>query len=266
MHFNTPELTEAAILSLRKHGGEDYEVTIFDNSNERPFTCKMKNVEVVDNTKGQIIDFDKELAKYPNKVPECGVDGKCVFGSDKHMMSIQALFDIIPEGFLLMDSDILLTHDVDFMFMPEYCVVGHVQAHEKSKNPYGIDRLVPMLCYINVPMCKACGISYWDPNRSWQLHGRTRQSWYDTGASFLEDVKTHKRGARGRRIDIRPLMEHLKSGSWRNEHNAKEWLYQNRHLWQLTDDEMKAWVDVPEPEPAKVSKPRTRKRTNNKKK
>jgi hypothetical protein len=63
-------------------------------------------------------------------------------------------------------------------------------------------------------------------------------------------------------------MEHLKSGSWRNEHNAKEWLYQNRHLWQLTDDEMKAWVDVPqpEPEPAKVSKPRTRKRTNNKKK
>ena len=35
-------------------------------------------------------------------------------------------------------------------------------------------------------------------------------------------------------------------------------------LWVLTDDEMKAWVDVPEP--AKESKPRTRKRTNNKKK
>ena len=264
--YNTPELIAAAIMSLRKHGGQDWRVVVFDNSDERPFTCKMKNVEVVDNTKGQIIDFDKELAKYPNKVPECGVDGKCVFGSDKHMMSIQALFDIIPDGFLLMDSDILLTQDVDFMFMPDYCVVGHVQTHEKSKNPYGIDRLVPMLCYINVPMCKACGISYWDPKRSWQLHGRTRQSWYDTGASFLEDVKTHKRGARGRRIDIRPLMEHLKSGSWRNEHNAKAWLYQNRHLWQLTDDEMKAWVDVPEPEPAKVGKPKTRKRTNNKKK
>jgi hypothetical protein len=61
-------------------------------------------------------------------------------------------------------------------------------------------------------------------------------------------------------------MEHLKSGSWRNEHNAEAWLQQHRHLWQLTDDEMKAWVDVPEPEPTKVSKPKTRKRTNNKKK
>jgi hypothetical protein len=63
-------------------------------------------------------------------------------------------------------------------------------------------------------------------------------------------------------------MEHLKSGSWRNEHNAEAWLQQHRNLWQLTDDEMKAWVDVtePEPEPAKAGKPRTRKRTNNKKK
>ena len=28
IHYNTPELTEAAILSLRKHGGEDYEITV----------------------------------------------------------------------------------------------------------------------------------------------------------------------------------------------------------------------------------------------
>ena len=32
IHFNTPMLTEAAIKSLRKHGGEKYHVTIFDNS------------------------------------------------------------------------------------------------------------------------------------------------------------------------------------------------------------------------------------------
>jgi hypothetical protein len=58
--YNTPELIAAAIMSLRKHGGQDWRVVVFDNSDERPFTCKMKNVEVVDNTKGQIIDFDKE--------------------------------------------------------------------------------------------------------------------------------------------------------------------------------------------------------------
>ena len=32
IHYNTPEITEATILSLRKHGGEDYHVTVFDNS------------------------------------------------------------------------------------------------------------------------------------------------------------------------------------------------------------------------------------------
>lgn len=256
VNYNTPELTEAAILSLRKHGGKDWRVVVFDNSDERPFTANMKNVEVVDNTKNQIIDFDKELAKFDDKVPERGVNGKCVFGSDKHMMSIQALFDILPDGFLLMDSDILLTRDVDFMFQENQCVVGHIQTHDKSRNPYHIDRLVPILCYINVPMCRACGIQYWDENRSWQLHGKTRNSWYDTGASFLEDVRSHKNGAHGKCIDIRPLMIHLRSGSWINEANGKDWLQQNRALWELTPEERKEWVDVPE---EAKSKPRARK-------
>ena len=28
-------------------------------------------------------------------------------------------------------------------------------------------------------------------------------------------------------------MEHLKSGSWRNEHNAKAWLHSTADLWVL---------------------------------
>ena len=234
VHYNTPELTEAAILSLRKHGGEDYKVVIFDNSDERPWKKRMKNVKRIDNTMGQVVDFEKELSKYPNKVARHGVNGKCVFGSDKHMMSVQALFDIIPEGFLLMDSDILLKKSVDFMFMEKYCTVGHVQEWKKTGNPYHIERLVPMLCWINVPLLKSCGIQYWDPKRSWQLHGNTRGSWYDTGASFLEDIRSHKNGANGRRIDIRPLMEHLKSGSWRNGEikTQAEWLKKNEELWK----------------------------------
>ena len=32
VHYNTPELTEAAILSVRKHCQENYHFTIFDNS------------------------------------------------------------------------------------------------------------------------------------------------------------------------------------------------------------------------------------------
>ena len=249
VHYNTPELTEATIKSLRKHGGEDYQVVIFDNSDEQPWKKKIKGVKVIDNTKGQLIDFDKELAKFKNKWARHGVNGKCVYGSDKHMMSIQKLFDLIPDGFLLMDSDILLKQNVDFMFQEDQCVVGHIQEWQKSGNPYHIERLVPMLCYINVPMCKACGINYWDPKRSWMLHGQTKASWYDTGASFLEDIKIHKNGAHGKRIDIRPLMEHLKSGSWRNESQAQAWLQQHKDLW-FTEE----------------GKPTTTKRTNRKSK
>ena len=66
IHYNTPELTMAAIGSLLKNGGGPFRVVVFDNSDERPFPMAM-NVTVLDNTQGQIIDFDKELEKYPER-------------------------------------------------------------------------------------------------------------------------------------------------------------------------------------------------------
>ena len=66
VHYNTPELTEAAIRSLWKHGGRDYEITVFDNSDKRPFLKQMDGVKVIDNTHGQVINFDEELKKYPS--------------------------------------------------------------------------------------------------------------------------------------------------------------------------------------------------------
>ena len=59
-----------------------------------------------------------------------------------------------------------------------------------------------------------------------------RLNWYDTGCSFYDDLHNHKNGARGRRIDIRPLMEHLQSGSWRNRDKAQAWLEEHKDLWQ----------------------------------
>ena len=87
IHFNTPELTEAAIRSLRKHGGEDYKVVVFDNSTDvdfpsidglpsrkmkaRPFVVPrgkarevLGDVKVINNRKGKVIDFQKLLAEY----------------------------------------------------------------------------------------------------------------------------------------------------------------------------------------------------------
>ena len=158
VHYNTPELTEAAILSLRKHGGENYKVVIFDNSNERPFKKRMKGVKVLDNTKGQYVDFEAELAKFPGREDTIGISGKCVHGSTKHQLSVQKLWELLPGGFLLMDSDILLKQSVDFMFKFDECAVGHVQEAYKSGNPMdsapGADAVLHQCARLHQWRCK----------------------------------------------------------------------------------------------------------------
>ena len=234
VHFNTPELTEATILSLRKHGGMDYHVTVFDNSDQRPFNAQIKGVDVIDNTKGQIINFELELARFQNKCDATQND----WGSDKHMLSVQKLWDLIPEGFLLLDSDVIIKQSVDYMWMDDQVAVGHVQDPQPG-NRFHLARLVPMVLYINVPLCKKFGLKFFDPARSWMLHSphlNDRLNWYDTGAAFYEDIHRKKNGCRGRRVDIRPLMEHYQKGSWHRS-NIKEqakWLDTHRQLWEPT--------------------------------
>ena len=233
VHFNTPELTEACIMSIRKHGGMDYHITIFDNSNQRPFTKEMEGVTILDNTKGQIVNFDTLLSQYPRCMNTCNQ-----WGSDKHMWSIQKLWDILPDGFVLMDSDILLKANIDFMWQEDQCAVGYVQSPQPG-NKMNLSRLVPMLCYINVSLCKKHGLRYFDPERNWMLHSKSmtdRLNWYDTGCSFYEDLHNHKNGARGRRVDIRPLIEHFKQGSWQRTNIKQQaaWLKQHENLWSPT--------------------------------
>ena len=43
IHYNTPELTETCILSIRKVGC-DWPITVLDNSDARPFSEWMKGV------------------------------------------------------------------------------------------------------------------------------------------------------------------------------------------------------------------------------
>ena len=86
VHFNTPKLTEACVRSIRKQGFEG-RVVIFENSrswvtregekieaqpypiaettgNKTKKRMGVGDVEIIDNSKGQLVDFDAELAKY----------------------------------------------------------------------------------------------------------------------------------------------------------------------------------------------------------
>lgn len=232
VHFNTPELTAALVHSIRKHGGEDYAITIFDNSDQRPWKARMKNVHRIDNTKGQIIDFDKELEKYPDRDEKVGCSAGCWFGSDKHAMTVQALWDLLPDGFLLMDSDILLRQNVDWMFDESKCAIGMVGY---SSGPQHLRRLLPMLLWINVPKCVAGGARFFDPERSWALHhGRSPHNFWDTGAVLYDDIRRLKPQCTGRNIDIRPLALHYGSGSWARNDTQQQiaWINQHEKLWK----------------------------------
>ena len=82
VHYNTPELTEACVKSINKHT-PGCKIFIFDNSDKRPFTARFDNIEIIDNTKKQLKDFDKWIEEYPNR--KRTIDGH---GSAKHMWSV----------------------------------------------------------------------------------------------------------------------------------------------------------------------------------
>ena len=258
IHFNTPELTEAGIKSLRKHGGEDYRVIVFDNSatltlpdgkviQARPFTAKMKGVEVIDNTRGQVIDFDKFLAKYPDRNPSVGIYKSSVWGSAKHIVTVQKLWELLPEGFVLMESDIMIKKPIDEFFREEYSFVGFVQKHQKG-NPFDVPRIMPMLCWMNVPMLTRESARYFDPNRCWGLKAdrNDRGNWMDTGACLLDEVLKKRPRLKGLHVDIRLFVEHYGGGSWKqNNLNAQmAWINNHRHLWAVNDSDK---IEVQQP-------------------
>ncbi len=236
INFNTPELTEACILSIRKHGGRGYRVVVFDNSDERPFRIQMPGVEVIDNTHGQVVNFDERLKAFPDRDDSIGCAQGCDYGSAKHMMTVQKLWELLPDGFVLVESDILLKRDIEEFFDPTHSVYGYWQKAQPH-NPFGIGRMLPMLCWMNVPLLTKYGARYFDPERTYGLLSGGRQNrnnWYDTGAVLLEDIIKNRPNLVGRHCDIRDYVVHFGSGSWRNN-NLKaqaEWLKQYRKLWE----------------------------------
>ena len=262
VHYNTPELTRACIGSLIYNGGvEDrLRVVVFDNSDREPFGAA-GGVTVIDNTRGQVIDFDAELAKFPDRCDEIGVFGDCVYGSAKHMMTVQKLWELIPQGFVLMESDVLIKKSIAHLWNDEFATVGHNQMAQ-PQNPMQIGRICPMLCYMNVPLLTKHGARYFDPERTYGLLAGGRQNrnnWYDTGAVLFEDVKNTKPWLRGKHVDIRELVEHYASGSWRRNdpEEQKRWVEAHRHLFpspeKMAETCERFYSRQPDEKPAKVA-------------
>ena len=237
VHYNTPELTEACILSIRKVGC-DWPVTVLDNSTERPFAKKMKGVNVLNNRKQQLINFDQELANYPDKCWDLAF--KSNYGSVKHMMSVQYLWGVLTDGFILVESDVLITQPFDFLWDEQYAACGKVQWFRGRRQEH--DRLLPWLCYMNVPLLVKHGAKYYDPLRSWALQPggmENTQNWYDTGACLLEDIIKTKPALVARLYpDLDKYYIHYFGGSWRGNDIKRQadWLKRNEKYFSKVDN------------------------------
>lgn len=220
VHYNTPTLTQAAIRSLWKHS-PGVGVIVFDNSDREPFP-KMDGVEIIDNTRGQVIDFDIWLSQFQNKLTTVNR-----WASAKHCYTVQWLINKRRNPFVLMDSDVLIRQDIAPLWIRSQAFVGQVKPHS-SKYGIKVDRVLPFLCYVGVPVLKQGGATYFNPKKMYALTSRRPDCAYDTGCWFLEDVKT--RGLPYQEKSIEPYCLHFGHGSWKGK-KADDWLEANKELW-----------------------------------
>ena len=214
VHYNTPKLTECLVKSINKFVPNST-ICIFDNSDELPFDYRQDNIVYIDNTNGQIINFDEWLNNIPTKVK---IGNK--YASAKHCYTIQKCMELIDDNFILLDSDVLLKKDITELFDEQYIYVGDVEKWQ------GNSRVIPYCCFINTKMCKDNGVNYYNEN---YIVGLTKNCRYDTGAYFWLSCQNfpHKN------IKFTDYIVHLDDGSQRyqNIKNHDMWLMRNKSLW-----------------------------------
>ena len=210
------------LVELLAAGHEPVAVDNFDNSDRDPLP-PIPGVEIIDNTRGQVIDFKEYLAQFPGKISTAND-----WGSAKHCYTIQWLINKRRNPFILMDSDILVKQDISTLWQKDKAFVGQIKPHYTTYR-ITIDRVLPFLSFINVPMMKRSGVTYYNFPKMYALTNRRPDCAYDTGCWFLEDVKAHRLPYTDMSID--PYMIHLGHASWKDK-DPEQWLQENKQYWE----------------------------------
>lgn len=228
IHYNTPYLTECLVKSINLFV-KDAIIYIFDNSDKLPFTKKFNNVTILDNTKGDIINFDKWLENYPNKTKSNGKVNK--WGSAKHCYSVEKCMEILGENFVLLDSDVLLKRDISNLFKENTIYIGDTVFQPKSS----VKRILPFICFINVDLCKKNSVHYFDDRYMHGLYNIKKNSAadsYDTGAGFYMNANKFYHED----IKVDNYILHYGHGSWdkkgyKQKYTDKMWAMKNKKYW-----------------------------------
>ena len=209
-NFNTNDLTNNCIKSIVKNTKAfEYKITVLDNSDKIPFqldsSIDKSRIEVIDNTHGRFIDFNKMIVSFFNKRSHNN------HASAKHCYSIQYLLNICKTKYMvLFDSDTVLRKDIDFID-DNTVTAADIQTRpiDFRKMPY-VPRFVPFIQFFNVNLINKLGIKYFDSRRIGENHYGNRI--YDTGSSFYDDIVSKR--AKYKKINFKAYVDHLNAGSW----------------------------------------------------
>lgn len=222
VNYNTNQLTHHLIKSIKKFVPKHH-VYVFDNSDKEKFETTASDVTVFDNTKGQIINFNTFLAKYPKRFESNGKKNN--FGSAKHCLTIDKCMDLINDNFILLDSDVLLKKDISSLYNDAYMYIAETTTQPSSS----IKRILPFICFINVKWCKKYGIRYFNDNYMHGLRKTSTADRYDTGAYFY--IAAHKYEHFD--INFSNYVEHMKGGSWQKQTlTPQQWLTKYKQYWE----------------------------------
>lgn len=232
IHFNTPELTEALIRSVYKYN-TCATIVMIDNSSSRKFPKHLIDelfIHYIDNTQNNIINFDYTFSMI--KLP---IDETCLkinnLGSARHALTIDwAIWNLPYDNFILLDSDILLTRNIDFVDATKI-TVGTKSSKEMAVYPDRHPRMLPYCQFLNARLIKHFKIHYFDPTRILGFYVDKRK--WDTGASFYQDVLSLNKRLYNDTIDIDNYMVHYKGASWRPSMSYNDFLTKYRRLWSL---------------------------------
>lgn len=225
-NFNTTELTNNLLNSIKKKFNKyKYELIILDNSNKIPFILKSNikyhknciNIKILNNYNSKYINFDNILNTCPYKLmPNNGNN----YGSLKHAFSIQFLLNICTTKYLLLfDSDTELLKDIDFI-SNNYITVSDIEYNNKidsrmnNKIYTSKTRFMPFIQLFNIDKINKAHLKYFDYSRMHGVLAPNRGNYYDTGASFYEDIIKNKLNFL--QISYSNYINHLDHGSWKN--------------------------------------------------
>lgn len=223
-NFNTTQLTNNLLDSISLHFNScEYNLIILDNSDVTQFkldstittNTKCTNIQIIDNFKSKLLDFDKVLANSPYKLMPHNTNH---YGSLKHAYSIQFLLDVCKTQFLLLfDSDTILLRDIDFI-SNDYITVADIEEYGKNdprmnnKKYLSKTRFMPFIQLFNITKIRSHDIRYFDYSRIHGILAPRRGNYYDTGASFYEDI--NKNSLSYKQIIYGNYIYHIDHGSW----------------------------------------------------